>query len=106
MDTIRNSKKDLDGAVTLDHYVKREQLDLDEGDIVLKAILDKVGNKKKLQEKYNGPFCIMEINEETGDCKLNRITKSGRIAHKRLKGERIYTYAHIKQLKKFKTTLE
>uniref|UniRef100_A0A0N5C1S5 Uncharacterized protein n=1 Tax=Strongyloides papillosus TaxID=174720 RepID=A0A0N5C1S5_STREA len=29
MDTIRNSKKDLDGTVTLDHYVKRGQLDLD-----------------------------------------------------------------------------
>uniref|UniRef100_A0A0N5C0V7 Integrase catalytic domain-containing protein n=1 Tax=Strongyloides papillosus TaxID=174720 RepID=A0A0N5C0V7_STREA len=77
-----------------------------EGDMVLKAILDKVGNKKKLQERYDGPFCIMEINEETGDCKLSRITKSGRIAHKRLKGERIYTFAHIKQLKKFKTTAE
>uniref|UniRef100_A0A0N5C3L2 RNA-directed DNA polymerase n=1 Tax=Strongyloides papillosus TaxID=174720 RepID=A0A0N5C3L2_STREA len=85
--------------------VKKEHI-FKEGDVVLKSILDKVGNKKKLQERYDGPFCIMEINEETGDCKLSKITKSGRIAHKKLKGERIYIYAHIKQLKKFRSIQE
>uniref|UniRef100_A0A0N5C0U7 RNA-directed DNA polymerase n=1 Tax=Strongyloides papillosus TaxID=174720 RepID=A0A0N5C0U7_STREA len=69
------------------------------GDVVLRAILDKVGNKKKLYERYDGPFCIMEINEETGDCKLSKISRSGRIIHKHIKGERAYVFSHIKQLK-------
>uniref|UniRef100_A0A0N5BIP1 Integrase catalytic domain-containing protein n=1 Tax=Strongyloides papillosus TaxID=174720 RepID=A0A0N5BIP1_STREA len=73
-----------------------------EGDIVLKKILNAVGNKGKLAEKYEGPYIIVSIDDTTSNCKLTKITKRGRLSHFGSKGNRIYKVAHVKQLKMYK----
>uniref|UniRef100_A0A0N5CA39 Integrase catalytic domain-containing protein n=1 Tax=Strongyloides papillosus TaxID=174720 RepID=A0A0N5CA39_STREA len=89
-----------------ENQITKKQHNFKEGNLVLRAILDKVGNKKKLHKRYDGPYCIMEINNEIGDCKLSRISNTGRIIHKHIKGERVYTYGHIRQLKHYKSQME
>uniref|UniRef100_A0A0N5C2V2 Integrase_H2C2 domain-containing protein n=1 Tax=Strongyloides papillosus TaxID=174720 RepID=A0A0N5C2V2_STREA len=58
MDTIRNSKKDLDGAVTLDNYVKKGQLDLDVTGVKrffarnIKAIVTRIPSRRERQKHH------------------------------------------------------
>lgn len=63
-----------------------------EGQMVYLKVLDKVGNKKKLVERYKGPFILSEIEELTGNCKLKKRTQKGRMLNDTIR-------AHIKQLK-------
>uniref|UniRef100_A0A0K0FBA5 Transposase n=1 Tax=Strongyloides venezuelensis TaxID=75913 RepID=A0A0K0FBA5_STRVS len=63
------------------------------GDQVYKKLLDRVGNTRKLEKGYKGPYKLTTIDEETGNCQLQSISRYGRANEKKL------ITAHIKQLK-------
>uniref|UniRef100_A0A0K0FWP5 Cytochrome P450 n=1 Tax=Strongyloides venezuelensis TaxID=75913 RepID=A0A0K0FWP5_STRVS len=56
MEIIRSSKKDLDGAVSLDHYVKKGQMDLDVTKVKrffarnMKAIISRVPSRRERED--------------------------------------------------------
>uniref|UniRef100_A0A0N5B2Y2 RNA-binding protein n=1 Tax=Strongyloides papillosus TaxID=174720 RepID=A0A0N5B2Y2_STREA len=62
-------------------------------DQVYKKLLDRVGNTMKLETRFKGPYKLMNIDEETGNCQLQSISRYGRENEKKL------VTAHIKQLK-------
>uniref|UniRef100_A0A0N5BH08 RNA-directed DNA polymerase n=1 Tax=Strongyloides papillosus TaxID=174720 RepID=A0A0N5BH08_STREA len=63
------------------------------GDQVYKKLLDRVGNTRKLETRYKGPYKLIHIDEETGNCQLQSISRYGRANEKKL------VMAHIMQLK-------
>ncbi|CEF61344.1 Hypothetical protein SRAE_0000047000 [Strongyloides ratti] len=65
-----------------------------EGMMVYKKVLDTVGNSRKLQERFKGPYIIKKIDEVTGACELVLITARGREIKSRDK-----ILAHVRQLK-------
>uniref|UniRef100_A0A0K0EUX5 DNA-binding protein n=1 Tax=Strongyloides venezuelensis TaxID=75913 RepID=A0A0K0EUX5_STRVS len=55
-----------------------------------------------MNERYNGPFIIITIDENTSNCELSKMLRSGKISHTTSRGKRIYNLAHVKQLKLYK----